>query len=360
MNTTKAPSREKSHRMRTSKPRASETKVVCSISLTTLLGLGCGAKTGLVTPCSVEVVTAKPEIILVIDRSDSMSARTRDFIPLIDAVRSATSRVIPNFEGAGELGLIFFPATNDGACGGPAEFETALGASTTSVTQAIQRTPVFGMTPTYSAIKLAGDTLRARASREPNRRRFIVIATDGGANCNASIPRSDCRCTSGQTDCDRPDGATNCIDDRRIEQEVRQLRSDGIDTVVIGLSTGADSELYLEFLRTLAIAGGSFGGEQIPYLSAEIESQIENVFTRSLLEPSYCELRITNSGARTPDVLISERVTAARGVVDGNGWDIVLDHPDRIRLRGTLCDHAIAHRVLSWDGAWNQRCYRLP
>ncbi len=335
-------------------------RAATAIAAAALMGLGCGAKTGLALPCSVAVVTAKPEIILVIDRSNSMSERTRDFIPLIDAVRNATSRVIPNFEGAGELGLIMFPASSDDICSGPAEMHVALGAGTASVTQAIQRTPVFGMTPTYPAIKLAGDTLRARAAREPNRRRFIVIATDGGANCNTSIPLNECRCTAGPPTCDRPEGANYCIDDHRIEQEVRQLRAEGIDTVVIGFSTDTGSDLYRDFLRTLAIAGGSFGGEQIPYLSAEIESQIETVFTRSLLEPSYCELRVTNSAAPTPDVLISERTTATRGIVDGDGWDIVPEHPDRIRLRGSLCDHAIAHRILSWDGVWNQRCYRLP
>jgi len=138
------------------------------------------------------------------------------------------------------------------------------------------------------------------------------------------------------------------------------MRAEGIDTVVIGFSTDTGSDLYREFLRNLAVAGGSFGGDRIPFLSAEIESQIETVFTRSLLEPSYCELRVTNSAARTPDTLVSEHASAARGVVDGNGWDIVPEHPDRIRLRGALCDQAIAHRVLSWSGVWNQRCSRLP
>ncbi len=352
--------REKSGRTRTDARRSRAATAASAISLATVMELGCGAKTGLATPCTVEVVTAKPEIILVIDRSGSMSSQTRDLIPKIDALKNATRRVIPAFEGAGDLGLVMFPSTDDDACGGPAEMQVALGADTTTVTQAIQRTRVFGMTPTYSAIKLAGDTLRARAARDPNRRRFIVVATDGGANCNATIPHNECRCSAGPPTCDRPGGIISCLDDRRIEQEVRQLRAEGIDTVVIGLSTGNGDELYREFLRTLAIAGGSFGGEQIPFLSAEIESQIETVFTRSLLEPSYCELRVTNSAAPTPDVLISERTTATRGIIDGNGWDIVPEHPDRIRLRGSLCDHAIAHRVLSWDGVWNHRCYRLP
>ncbi|MFO0560387.1 MAG: VWA domain-containing protein [Polyangiales bacterium] len=325
------------------------------------LAMGCGAKTGLTVPCSVEVVTTKPEIVLVLDRSGSMTEATRDGIPLIDAVRNATNRVLPQFSDAGELALVMFPASDDSFCGGPASFQVQLAPqTTTSITREIQRTSTFGLTPTYSALSIAAAELRRRATDNPGRHRFIVLVTDGGAQCNDAIDFRSCACTVDRAACERPGGAINCLDDQRIVALVRQLQAEGIETIVIGLATSSPTAIFLAFLRSVAEAGGASNRFSTPYLTAEIETQIEQVFSQSLLEPSYCDLQLSNGAQQMPDALVSGSTRVERGVRDGNGWDVDSTHPERIRLFGSLCRHAISERTLSWRGVWNQRCVMYP
>jgi hypothetical protein len=331
------------------------------LSASVVVGAGCGAKTGLTVPCSVEVVTTKPEVVLVLDRSNSLVDLTVDGTPLIDAVKDAALRIVPQFEGAGDMGLVLFPADNDMACGGAARWTVPLGENNgAAMTREIRAMQAFGLTPTWSAIRLAADTLRARAAVAPNQRRFIVLATDGGANCNEAIPLSECRCTSPQSNCEARDGIRLCFDDRRLVSEVRQLREEGIDTIVIGLNPEQDSSFYVEFLRTLAIAGGSFGGREVPFLAAQDRAQIEAVLSRAILEPSYCVLGLSNGAQRVPDALVAGGARFERGVRDGDGWDVDREHPERIRLVGSLCRHAVSQRILAWDGVWNQRCVMYP
>jgi hypothetical protein len=259
------------------------------------------------------------------------------------------------------MGLILFPADNDMACGGPARWTVPLGENNgAAMAREIQSMQAFGLTPTWSAIRLAADTLRARAAVAPNQRRFIVLATDGGATCNEAIPLSECRCISQPAACEARGGINLCLDDRRVASEVRQLRADGIDTIVIGLKAEQESPLFVEFLRTLAIAGGSFGGQEVPFLAAQDRAQIEAVLSRAILEPSYCELGLANGAQRAPDALVADGARFERGVRDGDGWDVDRDHPERIRLVGSLCRHAVSQRILSWDGVWNQRCVMYP
>ena len=349
------PRREKEDRRRARRwPRA-------VLSACVAVSAGCGAKTGLTVPCSIEVVTTKPEIVLVLDRSNSMSEQTRDGTTLIDAVKRATTTVLPQFDDAGVLGLIMFPSTNDFACGAEAQFQVPLGEQTTSrVIRAVQDTSVFGLTPTYSAIALAGETLRRRAAVDPNRRRFIVLATDGGAQCNSLISRESCVCTQDLASCNRDGGSMFCLDDRRVTEEVRRLRADGIQTIVIGLAAATPADIYLGFLRDVAVAGGATGRFDTPYLSAEVPAEVERVFNQSILETSYCELTLSNGAQRMPDALVTEGMRVERGVRDGNGWDTVPTQPERIRLHGTLCQHAVSQRILSWRGVWIQRCVMYP
>lgn len=315
----------------------------------------CGAKTGLTTPCLVRAVAEKPEVVLVMDRSSSTEQLTRDGAPLIEAIRSAALRVVPQLEGAGELGLILFPTNDDRSCGGPPVFHVALSSTaTTAVSDAIRGAQPFGMTPTYEAIHLAATTLRARATNDGavRRRRFIVLVTDGGANCNSSLDPNACRCIEASGLCGLPQ---RCLDDERVIRAVRELRTDGIETIVIGLGAENQNPLFTEFLQRVAVAGGSTG-----YLSADDEGQIETVFRRSLLETSYCELALTDAAQEVPDVLIAPGIRAERGVRNGDGWDAIASQRGRLRLHGALCAQAIARRILAWEGDWTQRCERYP
>ena len=60
------------------------------------------------------------------------------------------------------------------------------------------------------------------------------------------------------------------------------------------------------------------------------------------------------------DALVAGGARFERGVRDGDGWDVDREHPERIRLVGSLCRHAVSQRILAWDGVWNQRCVMYP
>lgn len=349
--------RARARRALAAPPRWVRTLVRFSLGAALGVGSGCGAKTGLTVPCSVDVETTKPEVVIVLDRSDSMRELTREGISLMDVVKRSSASVIPQFEGAGDLGLLIFPEESQTSCSAPRALQVPVGQRTTgAIVEEIRRTTLIGRTPTNDALTVAGATLREHARAAPTRRRFIVLVTDGGATCNESIALSACRCTNIQTSCEAPGGLVLCLDDVRTIDTVRNLRHDGIETIVIGLAPENPTSLFAEFLQGVSAAGGAADRFGTPYLSARVSAQFEAVFTRVLLEESYCSLVVRSDGSRPPDFLLSRGRREPRGVFSGSGWDIDQANPQRVRLVGAVCDAAIRERITSWEGGFNQRC----
>jgi hypothetical protein len=168
-----------------------------------------------------------------------------------------------------------------------------------------------------------GSVLGPRAS--PDHSVALVVATDGGPNCNAALDVTTCECTfvdpSGGTSClGLP---SNCLDDVRATAAVTALADRGIATFVIGLD--ADAEIAeRRALEEMARAGGrpNVAPGEPAYYSARRPEQVTTALETIERSLTRCTLR---SPSRPDDPnAISVSLDGAVIARDGshvNGWD---------------------------------------
>jgi hypothetical protein len=206
------------------------------------------------------------ELVLVVDRSGSMNAAAPGYgttrwlgvkQALVDVTAELQSRVA--------FGLALFPSPGEEdtcSVGGDGavvlvepEVETA--AAIATVLDGFDTEPL-GATPTAAALGAARAWLRAHPSSRP---RAVLLATDGGPNCNAALDPLSCRCSTGEDqDCadsaftDPELAAQLCLDDRAAVDAVAALRADGVSTFLVGIP---GVENFSDVLRRMATAGGT-------------------------------------------------------------------------------------------------------
>jgi len=115
----------------------------------------------------------------------------------------------------------------------------------------------------------------------PGGARFVVLASDGGANCNQSLECGGAECTleldpsesclaASNTCCQASPGG--CLDDAEVTVQIERLYDAGVQTLVVGV---AGNEAYAAALGRWAEAGGTQrpdGG--VGYYEVSIESEL--------------------------------------------------------------------------------------
>lgn len=262
-----------------------------SVALVSILA-GCGAKTGLTIPdvpidappmmdvpdgpdappiCvpgEFPIEPAAADVVFAIDRSGSMRLTLdgRDTAPPEEwrwrLLRDALADAFSTLDERVRVGAKFYPDETmpmvpaEVACRSSAGIEVPISETgETGVISIFDSTEPVGGTPTAVAIAEASAALR----RATSPRRFIVLATDGGPNCN-SDPRIDpltCVCTSGPTDCRREPalGVFGCLDDARTVDTIGMTARAGIPVFVIGIDDPGRPDLA-DVLDAMAVAGG--------------------------------------------------------------------------------------------------------
>lgn len=208
-----------------------------------------------------------PNIYFVLDRSASMQVDDK-----WQTIRIATALTITKLGPRANFGAAIFPGVNVGdGCGvgnevmppvqGDAPAGTA-GPTTTRFTTATNVQSIGG-TPTAASLR----ALASRLSGLPGRT-FVVLATDGGPNCDfdttctadgciPNIEHTDPQCApGGPTNCCSPSlyGPTQCLDAQPTLDAVTALAAAGIRTFVIGVP---GSGPYAALLDAVAEAGGT-------------------------------------------------------------------------------------------------------
>src|SRR5262249_39088811 len=129
----------------------------------------------------------------------------------------------------------------------------------------------FGGTPTAATLRALAPRLTALSGRT-----FVILATDGGPNCNPdsacgadrcmiNIEHQSDSCTPGGTlNCCASDlfGPRNCLDDDATSAAIADLARAGIPTFVIGVP---GSVPYAAALERMAVAGGTALAESPRY-----------------------------------------------------------------------------------------------
>ncbi len=342
-----------------------------NLLLTALLA-GCGAKTGLLVPDvelpedhvdvmdvadatdatdAPDVCAARPlpaerfaaEVIFVIDRSGSMGERTPSGVTRWGAVTSALASVLPAVDRELWVGLIQFPGaiTSDNQCGDNGRVElTPRLTNGGNVLAALRRTNPTGGTPTYEALQTAANYYRTTPAVGRVRGRYLVLATDGGPNCNPLLRGSSCVCTSPRG-CGGPSGNLSCLDDGRTIDLLSRLARDGVPTFVIG-TPGDDIASLPRTLDRMAVAGGrprTTPGEPAYYRAEDVD-QFTTAFrtiTTALVRCRY----VTNPVADPSRVSVRVGATAlARDPSHADGWDWNNPQTGEVVLYGSACEAA--------------------
>ncbi len=232
---------------------------------------GCGQleNGGLCDCIDVPMFTDPPNIYFVLDRSGSMAESGK-----WDRVRLTVARLMRGLGPRANFGATIFPygATPSAVeCGTGAEVMSmragdppssqAYGPTARFLIDATHVAPMGG-TPTAATLAAVHTRVAALSGKS-----FVVLATDGGPNCNAGTTCGIDRCMpniesfpgctpTGPANCCEPPeySVKSCLDATASINAVAGLRNSGIPVFVIGIPGSA---AYSTLLDQLATVGGT-------------------------------------------------------------------------------------------------------
>lgn len=282
------------------------------------------------------------EVYLVIDRSGSM-AEPGAAPPQTkwQELRSAIDFALTRFDGSIRFGLLMYPAAAPCKTSGPQVPLATLNKK--PILANFDGSQPSGGTPTAAALNNAAQSIGDIGSKNSNH--FIVLATDGGPNCNyglSATPSCSCNsvapalcCTNDPASC--PTGAS-CLDDAHVLQVLADLRSQQqIDTFVIGL---AGSSGYSALLDQMAVAGGRpQAGAGQKYYAADNQQQLEAALSAIAGSVISCAIQLDET-PKYPDrvKVYMDGQEVPRDTTHVNGWDYTDATLTRIELFGPACD----------------------
>ena len=350
------------------------------VALSLALTLGCGAKTGLLIPdadlpfdagmdagtdAGIDAPICMPQpialsrrgaqVMFVLDRSNSMDDTLQgdDREPddprpsRWDEVGRALSDVLRGGDPLLEVGAKIYPNVPDmigspeDACMVASGIDLAPGPGRVErFLDLIMSTVPAGGTPTASAL---GSVERFYTSRPAvGVPRFVVLATDGGPNCNPDpMPGPpECVCTGAPENCLDPRfGPFNCLDEGSTIDVIRRLNDLSIPVYVIGINDPTRPDLA-DVLDRMADAGGrprATPGERRFYSVGrrdELEGALMTitstiarcVFELDPVPPADATLAVAMDG-----LLIPQDGTRTEG------WDFTAPDRSEITLFGGAC-----------------------
>ncbi len=321
-----------------------------------LEGLGnCGGS-------SVQAELKKVNLLLVIDKSGSMTDQPDGFDQdKWEAMRLALGEALEATSDKLDIGLLLYPYAplrtipvdcESNCCevpGGASAVNIPIDAGTESVPKILDlldSTPPGGGTPTALALARAREYFTEGLGADLEGDKYVLLATDGGPNCNEENTCDRTRCTpwlDGQ--CDEDDnccaGAGEyCLDDASVLDEIEALREADIPTFVVGIP---GTELYAPHLEAFAEAGGVPSDDEQAYYAVSSEGGVQGLvdvfheITQLLVRSCEVELGTTPSNANLVNVAVDCEVVRPMED-DGSGWELdTSEDPPIIELVGPIC-----------------------
>jgi hypothetical protein len=296
-------------------------------------------------PETVTVVTERTEVLFVLDRSESMSEFfDQSPAPRVSrwhSLREALHTTMPRYDGVLDLGLLIFPLSDPDLCLVPSAPQLAPAPrGATALLARLDRETPLGRTPTAAALSAALQYFAA--SSVSGRQRAVVLATDGGPNCNAAIPSDACPCTAvaglSPSHRSRIDPML-CLDDLRTEAAILALRARGIPTLVLGIH-GAHEVRLEATLGRLARAGGRPNplDPLRGYYAAQSPSEMQAAFEAIQRSVVSCVVGVpwAPTDARTVQVSVDSAVVP-RDPLRAQGWDWTDPSRRAVELFGEAC-----------------------
>lgn len=211
--------------------------------------------------CAENNFAVNPEIVdmlIVLDRSESMYGE--QWTSMSQAISDVTTEMQSHIN----FGLVLFPSllcfhellNEHDTCTPPQSDEipaVAIQADAAQViSQKIASVEPCGNTPTSATLESARTYL---SSVDNAHSRYVLLATDGGPNCNAAAYEGiECTCTAASNQCNLYNRKQYCLDDTATIAAAAELKETGYPTYVLGVG---DSIEWNEVMEEIAKAGGT-------------------------------------------------------------------------------------------------------
>lgn len=306
----------------------------------TALSCNLGPDGGVCACADQPLLGVPPNLYFVLDLSASMSENNK-WRTVVSAIAdlvvglgprakiAATVFPDPRFD-ACTSGLEVFPPTQGDSPAGHAgpvegEFLTQLGVLTPA-----------GGTPTAATLQALAPRLAALTGKT-----YVILATDGGPNCNDEItcgastceanvegtcpPSAGNCCASGSLS-----GPSGCIDETGAVDAVADLAAKGFKVFVVGVP---GSELYEDVLSQLAIVGNTAQTAAPYYYKVDDLGALEGVFASIASLEITCDFDLTDP----PESMGFTNVYLDGQLVpeDADGWTWASS--SRVELVGAAC-----------------------
>lgn len=317
-----------------------------------------------------EATLKKVNTLLVVDKSGSMSNQPAGYTrSKWAALTQALTTVLTDTQKLMAYGLELFPdkavtsSCNNDCCNMPATgtMDVTLPGDVTAITTLLAGTVPGGGTPTAQALKSALNYFRG-AGANLQGQKVVFLATDGGPNCNSTIPgacpitactynieTNPAACTPTYNCCDPANGGqvVGCLDTAEVVTAIQALSGDGIETVVLGLP---GTEIYSTALESMAVAGGLPNPAAPPsYYAVNAADGVDGLTTtiRQITTQfiNKCEIQL-DKAVEDPakvdvalDCNVLQRPDPALG---GGDWILSMaTNPPTVILQGAVCDQVM-------------------
>lgn len=296
------------------------------------------------------IITDAPNLYFVLDASGSMSAPVPGGGTRYSAVRNAAVDLVRTLGPRIQVGAAIFPfkATDFEPCitgkqvfpVTPGDVFTGSDGPTTKAFQSSLKATPYGGTPTAPTLAALHETLAALPGTS-----IVLLATDGGPNCNESASCSKAECIpniEGQEGCDPaenccspqgPAGPAMCIDKQATIDAIAALKNEGIKVYVIGIP---GSEAYASVLDEMAIAGGTAQFGSSKYFSVTDLADLNEVLGSIASVVISCDFAIADAPPEPglTNVYLDQAILPQGGP---NGWAWV-ESGSIVRLLGKACE----------------------
>jgi len=312
-------------------------------------------------------------MMLVVDKSGSMLDKPSGFaenkwISLGGALQTALSDVAEQMN----FGLILYPYDPDASgaqegvtCNvedGPTAVNVPVGDGVRTVPQIVrivQDTTPSGGTPTAAALRAALNYYSTGAGSTLAGDKYVLLATDGGPNCNdlntacqndpdlctvnldSKNPDSPVKCN--MVNCCIRNGsvyAEQCLDHMEVIDAIRQLKTAGVTTYVVGIP---GTEAYASYLDQFAEASGQLNPEAPPkYYSVDAAGGVEglaDVFKGIVTQLVHsCDIPLKEPPTDVNRVRVAIDCQVEDPTTATGGWEIDTSmEPNRLILKGETC-----------------------
>jgi len=327
-------------------------------------------------------------LLVVLDRSGSMDSTPDGFsVNKWDAIRQALGGALQTSQDRLTVGLEVYPhdpnqeipldCDPEVCCTTPDDFSDALVVSLApgddavpDIVSTLDAMGPGGGTPTAAALSLAFDYFDSAEGRALEGERFVLLATDGGPNCDASNMCDAETCTAN-IDNNLPftvnqcspsaSGPSFCLDADNTIAAAEALAAAGINTIVVGIP---GSEAYADVLDAVAIAGGApnpAGDDDYYAVTAEggvmgLEDTLQDI-TTELIRSCDLQLESTPPDPTQVNVKIDGEfvpflnIDGASSNVDAgslDGWTLdETSSPPTVVLQGASCESMLENGAAS-------------